>query len=145
LNQYEEDRILDQINEDTIKTYWNILTTQREEININDIEKKKGFFNPKISVYNLQNLIRLGLISKEHESFKIINEVNVNVLRQFKLLLLSKLPRYIYYLTFFMCLNIFFFSQLKVINFYSVFASIFGFFGTLIILYETLKILIEKY
>ena len=49
------------------------------------------------------------------------------------------LPSYIFYAVLFTKLLVFFISQLKELNFYSVFGLIFGILGTTILWYETAR------
>jgi hypothetical protein len=49
------------------------------------------------------------------------------------------IPRYVMYAAMFATLLIFFLIQFKEINFYSIFALIFGFLGIGIFLYETIN------
>jgi len=68
----------------------------------------------------------------------------VGVLRQFVKIGAFVLPRYTLYATMFTTLLIFYLTQLRDVNFYSVFALIFGILGTAILWYETAMAWREK-
>lgn len=70
--------------------------------------------------------------------------VNVGVLKQFVKLGTLVLPRYILYATMFTTLLIFYVTQLRQINFYSLFALIFGVLATAILWYETIRAWSQK-
>jgi hypothetical protein len=66
--------------------------------------------------------------------------VRVGVLKQFTRLGAFMLPRYTLYATMFTTLLFFFLLRLREVNFYSVFALIFGFLATGILWYETFRV-----
>ncbi len=68
-----------------------------------------------------------------------MREVRVGILKQFIKLGTFMLPRYILYAIMFTTLLVFFVSQFNEVNFYSVFALVFGVLGTVILWYETIR------
>jgi len=65
--------------------------------------------------------------------------VNIGVLKQFMKIGTFLLPRYTLYATMFTTLLIFYVSQFRAVDFYSVFALIFGVLATGILWYETVR------
>ncbi|MDH5439412.1 MAG: hypothetical protein OEY31_02255, partial [Candidatus Bathyarchaeota archaeon] len=84
------------------------------------------------------------LAVNERGDYRLIREVKVGVLKQFIRLGAFLLPRYVLYATMFTTLLVYFFSQLKEISFYSMFALMFGVLGTAILWYETIRVWRQK-
>jgi preprotein translocase subunit SecF len=82
----------------------------------------------------------LGLVKKNVGEYQLKEIVDVGVLKQFMKLKGVIIPRHITYATMISTLFIFFLTQLRAINFYSVFALIFGSLSTAIFWYETLRV-----
>ena len=81
----------------------------------------------------------LGLVEKKLGEYYLVREVNVGILKQFIKLGTLILPRYILYATLFTTLLIFYITQLRAINFYSLYALILGTLATAILWYETIR------
>jgi hypothetical protein len=92
----------------------------------------------------LRKLENLGLVREERGEYYLIREVRIGVLKQFTKMGTLMIPRYTLYATMFTTLLIYFLLQIREVNFYSVFALIFGVLATTIMWYETIRIWRQK-
>jgi hypothetical protein len=82
-----------------------------------------------LAVYHLDRLIELGLVEKVSGEYHLVKTVDVDILRLFTRLRGFVIPREVLYLTLFTTLLIFYATQFRQVNFYSIFALIFGLLG----------------
>jgi hypothetical protein len=73
-----------------------------------------------------------------------VKEVKVGILSQFIRLSTFMLPRYVFYATFFSTLLVYYLSQLRELQFYSIFGLLFGVLGTAVFWFEALRIWRQK-
>jgi len=78
-------------------------------------------------------------VEKKMGEYHLVRAVDVGILKQFIRLGTFILPRYILYATLFTTLLIFYATQLRTINFYSLYALILGILATAILWYETMR------
>ena len=124
----------------TLRVYWNLLKSSEEFIGPRQVQRELGFSSPSLAVYHLDKLLDLGLVEKNSGEYKIKEMVDVGVLKQFMKWKGVIIPRYVTYATLISTLFIFFLTQLRSINFYSLFALIFGSLSTAIFWYESIKV-----
>jgi len=136
----DEEQIASELKGNTLRVYWYLLRTPKNSVGPRQIQRKLGFSSPALAVYHLDKLVELGLAKKVTGEYHISKMINVGVLREFVRLRGFIIPRYVLYATLFATLLLFYLSQFKEANFYSVFALIFGFLGTLILWYETIRV-----
>ena len=104
-----------------------------------ETQRSLGFSSPALALYHLEKLEELGLVQKVRNDYHLVKTVNIGVLKQFTKIGTILLPRYTLYATMFTTLLIFYVSQFREVNFYSVFALIFGILATGILWYESVK------
>lgn len=138
-SELNQESVASKLKGNTLRVYWHLLRTSHVAVGPREIQRRLGFSSPALAVYHLEKLIELGLVQKVGGEYQLIKVVNVGILKQFVRLGTFILPRYTLYATMFTTLLIFYLTQLRDINFYSVFALIFGVLGTGILWYETLK------
>lgn len=124
----------------TLRVYWCLLNSSSKFIGPRQIQRDLGFSSPSLAVYHLDKLLDLGLVEKNNGEYQLKEIVDVGILKQFMKLRGVIIPRYITYATMISTLFIFFLTQLRDINFYSIFALIFGSLSTVIFWYETIKV-----
>lgn len=124
----------------TLRVYWFLLECPNNSAGPRQIQRKLGFKSPALASYHLEKLIELGLIDKNEGEYEVKQVVEVGVLKQFMKLGSFMIPRYITYATMMTILFGFFLTQLRDINFYSLFALIFGTISTMIFWYETFRV-----
>ena len=124
----------------TLRVYWCLLNSSSQFFGPRQIQRDLGFSSPSLAVYHLDKLLDLGLVTKKGGEYQLKEIVDVRVLRQFMKWKGVVLPRHLTYATMISTLFIFFLSQIREINFYSLFALIFGSLSSVIFWYETLRV-----
>jgi hypothetical protein len=124
----------------TLRVYWYLLNSSAEFIGPRQIQRDLGFSSPSLAVYHLDKLLDLGLVKKNTGEYQLKEIVDVGILKQFMKWKGVIIPRHITYATLISTLYFFFLTQLREINFYSLFALIFGSLSTAIFWYETFRV-----
>lgn len=133
-----EDEVAGELKGNTLRVYWYLLQSPSKSVGPREVQRKLGFSSPALAAYHLEKLVELGLAEKESGEYHLTRVVNVGVLRHFLKIRGFLIPRFVLYASMFVTLFLFFLVYLKEINFYSLFALIFGGLGTGIFLYETI-------
>lgn len=133
----DDDKIANVLKGNTLRVYWHVLKSGNGVVGVRDTQRALGFSSPTLAIYHLDKLVELGLVENVRGEYHLVKAVNVGVLRQFVRFGTFVLPRYFLYAMMFTTLLIFFLTQLRQVNFYSVSALIFGLLGTGILWYET--------
>ena len=128
----------------TLRVYWALLNSRDGVIGVRELQRQLGFSSPALAAYHLSKLEELELVAKERGHYRLVREVKVGVLKQFVKLGTFLLPRYVLYATMFTMLLVFFLTQLRELNFYSVFALMLGVLGTVILWFETVRVWMQK-
>ncbi len=128
----------------TLRVYWTLLKSQTGATGVREIQRTLKFSSPALASYHLAKLEELGLVEKTNGEYRLKREVRVGVLKQFTRLGAFMLPRYAFYAGLLTTLLLFYLTQFREVNFYSVFALIFGSLGTVILWYETLRVWRQK-
>jgi len=138
-SQVDEEKIASELKGNTLRVYWHLLKSPNGVAKVRETQKLLDFSSPALAVYHLDKLVELRLVQKVRGEYRLVRVVNVGVLKQFVRFGTFILPRYTLYATLFTTLLLFYASQLRQANFYSVFALIFGILGTGILWYETVR------
>jgi len=137
--QVDEDKIASELKGNLLRVYWHLLRSPNGVVGVRETQKSLGFSSPALSAYHLEKLVELSLVQKVRGEYRLVRVVNVGVLRQFVKLGSFVLPRYTLYATMFTTLLIFYLTQLRDVNFYSVFGLILGVLATGTMWYETVR------
>ena len=105
-----------------------------------EIQRELSFKSPALAAYHLDKLMDLGLVDNVGGEYRVTEVVEVGVLKQFMKIGSFMIPRYVTYATMISILFVFFLSQFRALNFYSLFALIFGALSTVIFWYETFRV-----
>ena len=132
--------VANELKGNTLRVYWYLLNSSTEFIGPRQVQRELGFSSPSLAVYHLEKLLDLGLVKKNSGEYQLKEIVDVGILKQFMKWKGVIIPRYVTYATMISTLFIFFLTQLREINFYSLFALIFGSSSTLIFWFETFRI-----
>ena len=143
-SEVDDEKIVSELKGNTLRVYWHLLRSSSGTVGVRETQKALGFSSPALATYHLRKLEELGLVINERGDYRLIREVKVGILEQFIKLGMFRFPRYVLYATMFTTLLIFFISQLREINFYSIFALIFGVLATGILWYETIRVWRQK-
>jgi hypothetical protein len=144
LSSLNDEKIASELKGNTLRAYWALLNAKDGVIGVRELQRQLGFSSPALAAYHLNKLEDLELAVNERGDYRLIREVKVGVLKQFIRLGAFLLPRYVFYATMFTTLLAYFFSQLKELSFYSMFALLFGVLGTVILWYETVRVWRQK-
>jgi hypothetical protein len=132
--------IANELKGNTLRVYWYLLRSSKEFVGPRKIQRELGFSSPALAVYHLDKLMDLGLVEKNTGEYHLREVVDIGILKQFIKFGHLIVPRYVTYATMISVLFVFFISQIREINFYSVFALIFGLLSTIIFWYETIRV-----
>lgn len=133
-----DEKVASVLRGNTLRVYWFLLRSSNGVVGIRETQRTLGFSSPALAVYHLDKLAELGLVEKTHGEYRLVKTVNVGILKQFVRLGTLMLPRYILYATMFTGLLVFYLTQFRRVDFYSVFALILASLATGITWYETL-------
>lgn len=134
-----EEEIESKLRGNTLRVYWFLLKYPREKVGPRQVQKALKFSSPALASYHLEKLIELGLVEKKAGEYYLSKVVSVGFLKHFTRFGTFLLPRYLMYATMFTILLVFFTTQIRSLNFYSIFALIFGSLATVISWYETVR------
>ena len=87
----------------------------------------------------MDKLVELGIVEKVAGEYHVTRIVDVGVLKQFTKIRGFIFPRQTIYASMWTTLFIFYIYEFRALNFYSVFAFIFGLIGAVILWFETLN------
>ncbi len=142
--ELDQENVASKLKGNTLRVYWYLLEASHTTVGPREVQRNLGFSSPALAVYHLEKLMELGLVQKVRGEYQLVRVVNVGVLKQFFKLGTFILPRYSLYAIMFTTLLVFYLTQFRDINFYSIFALIFGVLATGILWYETFKALLQK-
>lgn len=139
VSEPDEESIASTLKGNTLRVYWHLLRSSSGVVGVRETQRCLGFSSPALALYHLEKLTELGLVRKGRDDYHLVKIVNIGVLKQFAKIGTLLLPRYTLYATMFTTLLIFYASQFREVNFYSVFALIFGILATGILWYEGVR------
>ena len=116
-----------------------MLQNSKNSVGPRDIQRKLGFSSPNLAVYHLDKLVELGLAEKKLGEYYLSDKVNVGLFRQFTKIGGYIFPRQVLYASLWSTLFAFLILTLKDLNFYSLFALVFGLLGLIIFWFEAWK------
>lgn len=134
-----DEKIESLLKGNTLRVYWFLLGKTDGVAGAREVQRALGFSSPALAVYHLDKLAELGLVENTSEGYRLVKAVNVGVLKQFVRFGTFMLPRYFLYATMFTTLLLFFLTQFRQVNFYSVFALVICLIATAIMWLETVR------
>ena len=140
----DNEKIESELKGNTLRVYWTRLKSQTGTTGVREVQRTLKFSSPALASYHLTKLEEMGLVEKTNGEYRLKREVRVGVLKQFTKLGAFMLPRYAFYAGLLTTLLLFYLTQFREVNFYSVFALIFGSLGTGILWYETVRVWRQK-
>ena len=144
MSELSDEEIASKLKGNTLRVYWALLRSKDGIIGVREVQRLLKFSSPALASYHLSKLEELGLVKKENGDYRLIREVKVGVLKQFTKIGSFMLPRYTFYASMLTTLLVFYLTQFREVNFYSIFALIFGGLSTAIMWYETIRTWLEK-
>ncbi len=133
-----EEKIESVLKGNTLRVYWFLLSKSDDYTGARETQRALKFSSPALAAYHLDKLVELGLIEKTNGEYRLIKTINVGVLKQFMRFGKFMIPRHFLYATMFTTLLVFYLSQFKTANFYSLFALVSVLLSTVVTWFETL-------
>jgi len=140
----DNEKVESELKGNTLRVYWMLLKSQTGTVGVREVQRALKFSSPALAAYHLTKLEELGLVEKTNGEYSLKREIRVGVLKQFTKLGTFMLPRYAFYAGLLTTLLLFYLTQFREINFYSVFALILGLLSTGILWYETIRVWRQK-
>jgi len=134
-----DEKVASVLKGNTLRVYWFLLRSSNGVVGARQTQRALGFSSPALAVYHLDKLAELGLVEKTNGEYRLVKAVNVGVLKQFVRFRAFMFPRHLMYATMFTTLLVFYLTQFRRIDFYSIFALILGLLSTGVMWYETVK------
>jgi hypothetical protein len=136
---FSDEDVASVLRGNTLKVYWFLLRAEKGVVGVRETQRALKFSSPALAAYHLDKLAELGLVEKVRGEYRLVKTVNVGVLKQFVRFGTYLLPRYLLYATMFTTLLVFYLTQFRHINFYSVFALILGILAAGVTWHETIR------
>ncbi len=136
---FSNEDIASALRGNTLKVYWFLLRAENGVVGARQTQRALGFSSPALAVYHLDKLADLGLAEKTRGEYHLVKAVNVGVLKQFVRFGTFMFPRYLLYANMFTTLLVFYLTQFRQVNFYSVFALILCVISTGVMWFETVR------
>ncbi|MEM2951207.1 MAG: hypothetical protein QXV52_08975 [Nitrososphaeria archaeon] len=83
----------------TLRVYVYVLKKKR--VGVREVQRSLKLSNPSLALYHLNKLKELGLVREDNGEYEVINEVKVDVLRDFLRVGTLLVPRFVMYAVFF--------------------------------------------
>jgi len=78
----------------TLRMYWSLLSRRNTTIGLRTMQRELGFSSPSSAVYQLEKLMKLGLVSKDEMGDYVVNRVvKVGFLRDFSFIGKHAIPK----------------------------------------------------
>ncbi|MCW4015050.1 MAG: helix-turn-helix domain-containing protein [Candidatus Bathyarchaeota archaeon] len=135
-----KENVASDLKGNTLRVYWYLVQCSGSSAGPRQIQRELGFKSPALAVYHLDKLVELGLVDNVNGVYRVVEVVEVGVLKQFMKVGSFMVPRYVTYASMISVLFVFFLSQFREVNFYSLFALIFGTLSTVIFWFETFRV-----
>ena len=136
----DSERVSRELKGNTLRVYWCLLKSSKGSVGPREVQRKLGFSSPALAVYHLEKLSELGLVEKFTGEYRLTKMVEVGILKHFVKLRGFVIPRNVFYSTLLTTLFIFYLTQFGEVNFYSIFAFIFGLLSSSILWFETIRV-----
>lgn len=136
----DDERVASELKGNTLRVYCCLLKSSKGFVGPREVQRKLRFSSPALAVYHLDKLSELGLVEKVSGEYHLTRMVEVGVLKHFMKFKRFIIPRNILYATMFTTLFAFYLTQFREVNFYSIFALIFGLLGSSILWFETIRV-----
>ncbi len=134
-----ESRLASELQGNTLRVYWYLINSTDAPVGPRDVQRKLGFSSPSLAVYHLDKLVELGVVEKTAGQYRVTRIVDVGILKQFTKIRGFIFPRQLLYASMWTTLFGFYLFEFRVVNFYSVFALLFGALGAGILWFEALN------
>ena len=137
--QADQDRIASELKGNTLRVYWYVLNNTDKSIGVREVQRALKFSSPTLSLYHLEKLRDLGLVTKASGEYRLVKEVKVDVLKVFVRVWRFFVPRFALYAVLFTVLTSYLVTQVVRLDFYTFFGLLLGSAASIIFWTETWK------
>ncbi|MDA4128505.1 MAG: helix-turn-helix domain-containing protein [Thaumarchaeota archaeon] len=88
-----------QLKGNTLRVY--IYALKNRKVGVREVQRALHLSNPSLAQYHLNKLKELGLLKEEMGDYQVVNEVKVDVMKDFLRVGTLLVPRFIFYAVFF--------------------------------------------
>jgi hypothetical protein len=88
-----------QLKGNTLRVY--VYALKKRKVGVREVQRALRLSNPSLAQYHLNKLRELGLLKEEMGEYQIVNEVKVDVMRDFLRVGTLLVPRFVFYAVFF--------------------------------------------
>lgn len=83
----------------TLRVYTYAL--KKRKVGVREVQRSLNLSNPSLAQYHLNKLIELGLLRKDNSDYAIVEEIDVEIMRDFLRVGTLLVPRFLFYAVFF--------------------------------------------
>ena len=98
-NKPSQGKIDADLKGNTLRVY--VYALKKRRVGVREVQRALLMSNPSLAQYHLNKLKDLGLVSEDNGEYSILNEVKVDVMRNFLRVGTLIVPRFIFYAVFF--------------------------------------------
>jgi len=85
----------------TLQTYLYMIR-RRDAVGVRELQRALGFSSPSVAHHHLEKLREMGLVSKDESGrYRVLEKVDVGVLKMFTVIGGRLIPRFVFYAVFF--------------------------------------------
>ena len=89
----------------TLRVY--VYALKNRKVGVREVQRSLNLSNPSLAQYHLNKLIELGLLRKDNGDYAIVEEVTVEIMRDFLRVGTLLVPRFLFYAVFFTIFTIY--------------------------------------
>jgi len=125
----------------TLRVYWEVFRSSRP-IGVREMQRLIRFSSPSTALYHLEKLRELGVVRKDEQGrYQVVEQIKPNQFRSFLRIGRIILPRFVFYVVFFVAALIMYLVQsLSTGTAPDLMALILGSSASLVCLYEAVRI-----
>jgi predicted DNA-binding transcriptional regulator len=95
----EKGKVDAELKGNTLRVY--VYALKKNRVGVREVQRALGLSNASLAQYHLGKLKDLGLVREENGEYEVMNEVKVDVMRDFLRIGTSLIPRFVFYAVFF--------------------------------------------
>jgi len=88
-----------QLKGNTLRVY--VYALKKRRVGVREVQRALRLSNPSLAQYHLNKLRELGLLKEEGGDYEVVNEVKVDLMRDFLRVGTLIVPRFVFYAVFF--------------------------------------------
>lgn len=89
----------------TLRVY--VYAIKKRKVGVREVQRALHMSNPSLALYHLNKLKELGLVAEENGEYQVVNEVKVDVMRDFLRVGSTLVPRFVFYAVFLTAVSVY--------------------------------------